>query len=251
MEILHVLRDNLSIDLRTDCEQYFSTLPGYLLLSYYPAVYPAPENDFHIPVLPGSGEPDLKQAALARAADLALIAYDPNSSGTQFLQGWSMQDSFLMRGPFGITYEFLWANPYLPGLSFYSAPPVFHDERSGRLIVRSGWGGDAAWFDLEDGVMRTFRDGRIVALTWDGFTEPMEFGRAVVWPLKTTNLFTVSTEEPVTYYLAGLEADSLYDVEIDDEDLSEKRAGHGGVLALEFPAGRHTAGRVSKSRMIE
>ena len=251
IEILHALRDNVSIDLRQDFRSYFATLPTYLLLSYYPAVYPASENEFHIPVIRDGGEPDLKKASMARAADLALVAYDPNATESQFLQGWSMQDRFLMRGPLGITYEFLWANPYLPGLSFYSAPLVFHDEGSGRLIVRSGWDGDAAWFHLRDGVMQTFADGRIVILDWDEFTEPMDFGGAVVWPLKGKSKFTVSTTEPVTYFLTGLEADHKYDIEVDDEGLFEKRADHGGVLALEFPADREVGVRVSKSRMVE
>ena len=41
-----------------------------------------------------------------------------------------MHDHFLMRGPFGSPYEFLWANPYQPGLSYYHVPLVLHDPGS-------------------------------------------------------------------------------------------------------------------------
>ena len=47
MELLHVLRDNLNIDLREDAREYFQDLPAERLLSYYPPTYPAAENDFH------------------------------------------------------------------------------------------------------------------------------------------------------------------------------------------------------------
>ena len=35
------------------------------------------------------------------------------------LQGWLMHDSFMLKSTFGAPYEFLWANPYQPGLSYY------------------------------------------------------------------------------------------------------------------------------------
>ena len=87
----------------------------------------------------GGGEPDLKRAALTRAAELSLVAYDSNTLEYQYLQGWLMHDRFLMRSPFGIPYEFLWANPYQPGLSYFHLPLAFHDSRLGRLFLRSSW----------------------------------------------------------------------------------------------------------------
>ena len=44
------------------------------------------------------GEPDLNDAVMSRAAELAMVAYDNNALDSQFLQGWLMQDRFLMRG---------------------------------------------------------------------------------------------------------------------------------------------------------
>src|SRR3954453_23975021 len=112
MELMHAMRDNLNIDLREDARAYFKDFATSRILSYYPPTFPAPENDFHIPF----GPPDLKIAALTRASELSLVAFDPNSTETQFVQGWLMHDRFLMRGVLGAPYEFLWANPYHPGL---------------------------------------------------------------------------------------------------------------------------------------
>ena len=44
-----------------------------------------------------------------------------------------MNDHFLLRGTFGAPYEFLWANPYQPGLSYFQAPLVVHDSLFGRF----------------------------------------------------------------------------------------------------------------------
>ena len=65
--MLHAVRDNVNVDLREDAPKYFQELPAYLLLSYYPAVFPAAENDYRVPVYSGTTEPDLKAAAFSRA----------------------------------------------------------------------------------------------------------------------------------------------------------------------------------------
>ncbi len=248
LEILHAVRDNLLIDLRLDYKRYFASLPVYLLLSYYPALYPAPENDFHIPVMRNPGDPDLRIAALARAADLSLVALDPNALETQFLQGWCIQDHLMMRGPFGVTYEFLWANPYQPGLSYYNAPLSLHDPLAGRLLVRSSWDPGAAWFYLEDGVMQTFADGEIRPLDFRSFSGPMVLGDSVVLPLNEPMRFTVAADESVTYYLLGLKPHATYDIEVDDEELFEDKADAGGILVMKFPPARRAGVRLSLAR---
>jgi len=75
-----------------------------------------------------------------------------------------MQDRFLLRGPLGAPYEFLWANPYQPGLSYDHAPLVDYDPAFGRLFVRSDWLDTAEWFGSFDCVMQAFRDGRVVPI---------------------------------------------------------------------------------------
>src|ERR1700691_2585368 len=128
MEILHAVRDNFNQDLREAAPRFFTDLPMVQLLSYYPATFPAGENDYRIPASPhAGGEPDLRRAALSRAAELSMVAFDSNAPGSQILQGWLMNDHFMLRGTFGAPYEFLWANPYQPGLSYFQAPLVVHD----------------------------------------------------------------------------------------------------------------------------
>jgi hypothetical protein len=247
VEILHVVRDHVKIDLRQSYKAYFAALPIYHLLTYYPAVYPAAGNDFHIPVFDGAGEPDLRLAALSRAAELSLVAFDPNALETQFLQGWCMQDRFQMRGPFGAPYEFLWANPYHPGLSYYNAPLVLHQPERGLLVARSSWEETTAWFYYSGGVMQTFRDGEIRRLSLADLSEPLELGRVIVRALPASQTFEVAYEDAVTCYVLGLEPDRRYDVEVDDEEIFEKTADRGGILVLEFPAGRKAAVRVRKA----
>ena len=164
LELLHAIRDNTVIDLRESARDYFKELPAFYVTSHYPAPYPAAENEYRIPFYKSAGQPDLNRAAASRAAGLAMVAYDTNATENQFVQGWVMQDRFLMRGPYGSPYEFLWANPYQPGLSYAHLPLVFHAERSGALFVRSSWEEDAAWFGLFEGQMQVFRDGRITVL---------------------------------------------------------------------------------------
>ncbi|MGH9594925.1 MAG: hypothetical protein ACRD5L_17670, partial [Bryobacteraceae bacterium] len=126
-EMLHALRDNLKIDLREQATAYFRQLPMDYLAGHYPAPLREPENEFRIPAYLRDGAPDLAEAAMSRAAGLAMVAYDNNAQDSQFLQGWLNQDRFLMRGTLGIVYEFLWANPYQPGLGYDRQPLVFHD----------------------------------------------------------------------------------------------------------------------------
>src|SRR5690349_18360268 len=150
-EMLHAVRDNVNIDLRESAPAYFKALPIYDLVSYYPATFPAPEGEYRIPASKGGGEPDVRRATMSRAAELAMVPYDTNAPSSQILQGWLMHDNFLLRSMLGAPYEFLWANPYHPGLSYYLAPLVFHDEDFGRLFIRSSWDESARWLGYFDG----------------------------------------------------------------------------------------------------
>ena len=162
-ELLHAVRDNLGIDLRESARQYFSQLPAVELLSYYPAPYQAPENEYRVPASAG-GEFDLHAAESARAADFAMAAYDTTSLGYQYLQGWLLHDLFSMHGPFGAPYEFLWANPYQPGLSYYHAPMVIHASVLGQLFIRSSWDDDARWAGFFGGKLQIFSDGKLQSI---------------------------------------------------------------------------------------
>ena len=160
-ELLHAVQDNVKIDLRESNRRILQRVSHRASVELLSGAYPAPENDFYIGAEHTPREPDLKLAALSRAAELAMVAYDANAPDTQVLQGWLMHDKYLMRGAFGTPYEFLWANPYQPGLSYYHVPLVFYAPERGRLFIRSSWDDAAEWFGVFDGVMQVFADGSV------------------------------------------------------------------------------------------
>ena len=71
---------------------------------------------------------------------MSLVAYDNNVVESQFIQGWVGNDAFQLRGTYGSPYEFLWANPYQPGLSYHHMPLRLHDNRAGRRVSPLGLG---------------------------------------------------------------------------------------------------------------
>ena len=44
-----------------------------------------------------------------------------------------------MKSGLGAVYEFLRANPYQPGLSYFHVQPVFHDADTGHIFARTSW----------------------------------------------------------------------------------------------------------------
>jgi hypothetical protein len=244
-EMLHAIRDSLKIDLREDARAYFRQLPLDHMASHYPAPFQAPENEYHVPAFVRDGDPDVNEAAMSRAAELAMVAFDSNEAGNQYLQGWLMQDRFLMRGVLGAPYEFLWANPYQPGLSYSQAPLVIHDPASGHLFARTSWDEDATWIGYFDGHLQLFRDGHIVVLRAGTASDPIRVGDASVLSVANHDAakFHVDTRET---YVLGLTPHAAYDVEIDDEELSEADTDNGGTLVLTLPEGIDTGARVRK-----
>ena len=253
-EFLHVVRDNLRADLREGAGQWFEDLGPMQMLSYYPRPWPAPENEYRVPAYVGKGEPDLREAAYSRAAELAMVNFDVNAVPHQFLQGWLMQDRFLMRGEFGIAYEFLWANPYQPGLSFSYMPDLFHGH--GQLLARAGWDEDATWFGYWNGQAQEFVNGARVAVKMDGRPAPVNLGPVKVFfagaGLRLESGWLPPPEEGVkpveeVGFLVGLAPETRYDVEVDDEEMYEAKTDSGGILELKFAQGRKAGVRLKKS----
>jgi hypothetical protein len=243
-EILHATRDNLKIDLREDAPNYFRELPTYQVLANYPAPLSAPENEYRIPVYQGTGQPDLDRAALARAAGLSTVAYDNNALESQYLQGWLIQDRFMLQGVFGAPYEFLWANPYQPGLSYFQLPVFFHDAHSGALFLRSNWEDDAVWFGIYQGEAQLFRDGRVIELNQKPNqklsqnvplapkAEGIPVGDSSVLVGRNPMQFPM---EGGRVLVVGLKPRAKYLVETDDEEMSELETDGAGTLVLEYP----------------
>jgi hypothetical protein len=232
-ELLHAVRDNLFVDLREAAGLWFRHLPRYLLLSFYPVPFPAAENEYWIPAWKGDGEVNLEQAALTRAAALATVAYDPNLLENQFLQGWLIHDRFLMRGSFGIPYEFLWANPYLPGLSYYHLPLAWHDATFGRLFLRSSWEEDATWLGYFDRELQIFDKGERKILTAELQPKPICIQDAAVLYVAGPARFTLHNPDTKLVFIVGLEPGRRYEIEADDEEMRELQADPGGIVELE------------------
>ena len=245
MELLHAVRDSLNIDLREDAPDYFKSLPTDHLEGHYPAPYPTPENDFRIPVYVRDGEPDLNDAALSRAAEFAMVAYDSNALENQYLQGWLMQDRFLMRGGFGVPYEFLWANPYQPGLSYFRMPLVYHDALTGHFFARTSWDEDATWLGYFDGHLQIFHDGKIETLKSGAATEPVHVGEAVILSARAKDATRFRADSEAVFVL-NLTPHAHYDVEIDDQELREGETDSGGTMVLTLPEGIETGIRVKQ-----
>ena len=234
-EILHVVRDNLSQDLRDSAPAFFKHFPIDHLISHYPAIFPAPEGEYRIPAAPHLREPDLRVAALSRAAELSIVAFDSNAPESNVLQGWLMDDHFLMRGTFGIVYEFLWANPYQPGLSYYHVPLIFHDELRGRLFIRSSWDESASWLGVFDGEAQLFQDGKVTVLNPQITAGPFPMTEAIVYFGSGSMKFKVKLDEEEAVFLIGLKPQQSYDIELDDREMYEATADNGGIIALPVP----------------
>ena len=183
-----------------------------------------------------------------------MVAYDTNGLENQFLQGWLIQDRFLMMTPFGAPYEFLWANPYQPGLSYYQLPLVFHDPNSGALFVRSGWDEDADWFGLYAGEAELFHDGHVTVVDTSGnrlgnrgaagssAPKPLQIGAAGIVLGRTP--FQFSMEGGGTLLVIGLKPRQKYLVETDDEEMREVSTDRAGTFILKYPVGRVAGVRV-------
>ncbi|MBZ5610964.1 MAG: hypothetical protein LAP38_22090 [Acidobacteriia bacterium] len=244
-ELLHAIRDNLKMELRDDAPDYFRELPKYQVLGNYPAPLDAPENEYRIPVYTGSAQPDVDRAALARVAGFGMVAYDNNALENQFLQGWLIQDRFMLQGTFGAPYEFLWANPYQPGLSYFQLPLLYHNAQSGALFIRSNWEDDALWFGLYEGEAQLFQDGKITVLNRSGQPasnpEPIAVGDAsVLWGRAPVKFLM----EGGTMLVVGLKPQHKYLLETDDEEMCELETDRVGTLVLTYPAGRSAGVRI-------
>ena len=235
LEMLHVVRDNLNFDLRDTFPKWFARYPLLHLIAHYPAPWPARQNEFRIPAdetIQSSG-PDVRRAALSRAAEMAMVAYDANAASSQLLQGWLTNDRFLMRDAFGIPYEFIWANPYQPGLSYYHAPLVQHDDIGGQLFVRSSWEDDAAWIGFFGGQLQLFRDGEVTRMDPAAAREPVDVDSAIVFFARDAKRFTVrEARDGVAVFLVGLEPKRAWHVEVDTEEMIEETSDPGGIVYL-------------------
>jgi hypothetical protein len=257
LELMHGFRDNLSFDLRETFGRWFRDYPLIHILAHYPEPFPAAENEYRIPAdaeIDKRG-PDVTKATLSRGAELAMVAFDSNAPETQLLQGFLMNDRFLMRGSLGIAYEMMWANPYQPGLSYYHVPLVAHDAVGGELFVRSAWEDDAAWLGFFGGQLQLFANGEVARVDPEAAHEPTDLGEATVFFAHEATKFRVPERKPAAgdggngdnavvgdavadVFIIGLERMKRYHVEADGEGMFEAASDVGGIVYLPgLPAG--------------
>ncbi|HEY2014846.1 MAG TPA: hypothetical protein VGH38_15165, partial [Bryobacteraceae bacterium] len=237
-ELLHTLRDNTLLDIRESAAPFFKDFPIEHLITYYPATYPGPDGEYYIGAERQIRDPDLRLAALSRAAEMAMVAYDTNAPNSQVLQGFLMHDRFILHGTFGAPYEFLWANPYQPGLSYYLVPLVYYSPEFGKLFVRSNWEDSAKWFGYFDGIMQLFQEGHAEIVDPKRSAPTLALEEAVVCLGHTARKFSIKLEEDEPVFIVGLEPRHTYQIEVDDEELFEAAADSGGILQLEVPRGK-------------
>jgi hypothetical protein len=245
-ELLHAIRDTTIVELRDCCRQFFKDFPIEHLMSYYPAVFEGPDTMYYIGAETKMGNPDLRLASLSRAAELAMVAYDVNGAESQVIQGWLMHDKFILKSPFGAPYEFLWANPYLPGLSYFHVPLVYHNPENGHLFIRSSWEDGATWFGYWDGTMQLFQDGKLTPIDPK---PPLSLEQAVVCFAQAGSKFRVKLgEDEDAVFVVGLSPKRPYEVEIDGEEMVELVSDPGGILMLEIPKGKEVGIRFRPSQ---
>jgi hypothetical protein len=245
-ELMHAIRDSTNIDLRESFPRFFKEFPIEHLISHYPAIYEGPENEYRIGASPKVGEPDIRSATMSRAAELAMVAMDVNAAETQVLQGWLMHDKFILKGTLGAPYEFLWANPYQPGLSYFHVPLIFHAPDFGRLFVRSTWEPEAAWFGYFDGKMQMFNDGRLTPLDPQLDAPPVSLQEAWLCFGQRLRQWKLTVDEEEAVFVLGLEPKRTYQVEVDDEEMFEATADAGGILMIDLPRGKTTGFRIKE-----
>jgi hypothetical protein len=122
---------------------------------------------------------------------------------------------------------------------------VVHDPVSGHLFARTSWDEDATWIGYFDGHLQLFRGGRITVLRSGAASDPVRVGEAAVLSVskQEAGKFHVNTQQT---FVLGLAPHAVYDVEVDDEELSEGETDNGGTLVLTLPEGIDAGARVRK-----
>jgi hypothetical protein len=249
LELLHAVRDNTKVELRQGSADYFNELPLDYVAGFYPASFPGPENDLRIPVFTASGNPDPVAATKARAAGLAMVALDTNAVNYQFVQGLLMNDRFVMRDGLGAPYEFLWANPYQPGLAYQTLPLVFHDKTTGHVFARTSWEEDATWIGYFEGALQMFRDGGVQTVRPGTPIAPVRIGEATVMVPADPKAVKVRLEGQQLFVI-GLAPKAEYAVEIDDQELDFLVSDIGGTLVVSSAAGTDAGVRIRPHAVI-
>ena len=240
LETSLAVRHNLEIDLLGDATEALASLVRTRLLSYYPVDIETNEGRARRPSRFGTDEPRARvQAPLYRIADMLLVAYESNLREFQFLQGWIRDDNYLLRSPLTAPYEFLWVNPYLPGLTPQSAPLLAHDPLRGRVYSRQSWQRPTTWIGYADGRLEILTQEGLLASSSLGGLPPMFFPEAVLVPVEPPAKVNLSWQpsrqeapEFARIFLIGLQEGETYSLKVGNREAQLVQAEAGGILVL-------------------
>jgi len=219
LEICFAVQHNLDRDLWGEAPQVFRDVALARILSYLPDDIETKEGRVHRPsVIPAESDPET-EAIVGRVAEMTLVGYDSRSRSSQFLQGWLRSDAHTLRGGYGAPYEFLWLNPYLPGLSPKSGPQSAYDPTRGRFFARSGWGPDGLWLGFFDGDLLRYERGTLTSVEPDKRGEAISFpGFAIALPEENAKFQAKVLEGNPNYaqfvYLLGMDDKRRYEIKI-------------------------------------
>ena len=236
IEFCHAVRDNLQRELWQDGINLFKSLPFSLMLRYYPEPLQTETGVLRQPAMLTTVETDPEiEATVSRIAELSFVAYENTWEEYQFLQGWLRHDEYSLTNPLGAPYEFLWLNPYLPGLSYFSAPPVVHDELRGRLFARAGWQEGDLWAGYFNSQLQMFADGQRFVVRREDEQAPLVFPEVVVLLARVPMSVKVRAPEARVIYMVGLGEGKSYNFVINKRTFRTYEAGRGGIVVLKNP----------------
>ena len=258
LEASLAVRHNLETDLLRPATEALAALVRTRLLSYYPVDIETSEGLARRPSHFGVDDGQAAiHAPLYRIAELLLVAYESNLREFQFIQGWVRDDHYLLRSPMAAPYEFLWGNPYLPGLTPQSAPKLAHDALRGRLYGRMDWQRPTTWIGYAGGRLELISgEGSSASDRLEGLS-PMYFPEAVVVPVQPPAKFVLSWQpagEPppdiAQIYLIGLRAGDTYGLKVGGRPARLVQAGAGGILVLRSDPNTPKRDRIDLRRRV-
>jgi len=252
------VRHNLDRDLLKPGFAALRALARCRLLSYYPADIETAEGRMRRPSRFGPDEAAARlQAPLDRIVEMLTVAYEANLREFQFVQGWIRDEAYLPRSTLLAPYEFLWVNPYLPGLTAESSPLIAHDSVRGRLFGRSTWEWPTTWIGYSEGRLEILAGGELSTTESMGGLSPVFFEEAVVVPLRPPGRVVLSWEpsrdkapESVTVYLIGLAEGETYGLRIAGREPRLIRAGPGGIAIVRSDPGVPRRDRIDFRRRV-
>ena len=245
LEIFHAVRYNLELDLWREADAVFRPLPRVQMLRYYPPPVETASGFLRELAQPSSVKLEAQAESVpARIAEMMLVAYENTLEEYQFLQGWIRHDAYVLRDPYGAVYEFIWINPYLPGLSYSNSPPVAHDEIRGRVFARQGWSEEDVWAGYLDGELQVYGDGQRMVIGPQAKQAPLEFPGAAVALARLPLKFEVEVPRAAgarddrAIYVVGLREGETYDVKVNRSRFRPYLAGPGGIVVIRNEAGK-------------